>query len=74
MAEVEIGGVKFTGGKMAAVLAVLSTLGGTAWGGFEIYKDYTDMKEIIQEIDINAIQSQNTLIESKLDNALEMTL
>jgi|TARA_R110000765_G_scaffold64774_2_gene125873 hypothetical protein len=71
MAEVEIGGVKFTGGKMAAVLAVLSTLGGTAWAGFEIYKDYTDMKEIIQEIDINAIQSQNTLIESKLDNAIE---
>ena len=49
--EVEFGGVKFTGGKMFALLTALSTLGGAAWGGFEIYKDYMDMKEIIQNID-----------------------
>ena len=48
MAEVEVGGVKFTGGKMFAVITALSTLGGVAWGGFEFYNDYRNMKEQIQ--------------------------
>ena len=47
MAEVEVGGVKFTGGKMFAVITALSTLGGVAWGGFEFYNDYRNMKEMI---------------------------
>ena len=49
MAEVEVGGVKFTGGKMFAVITALSTLGGVAWGGFEFDNDYRNMKEQIQE-------------------------
>ena len=40
MAEVEFGGLKFTGGKMFVLLTALSTLGGAAWGGFEFYNDY----------------------------------
>ena len=60
--EVEFGGVKFTGGKMFALLTALSTLGGAAWGGFEIYKDYMDMKEIIQNIDTTEIENRNKLI------------
>ena len=48
MAEVEFGGLKFTGGKMFVLLTALSTLGGAAWGGFEFYKDYLNMKEQIQ--------------------------
>jgi hypothetical protein len=67
MAEVEFGGVKFTGGKMFAVLTALSTLGGAAWGGFEVYKDYMDMKEIITNIDTDAIDARNNEIEIKLD-------
>jgi len=67
--EVEFGGVKFTGGKMFALLTALSTLGGAAWGGFEIYKDYMDMKEIIQNIDTTEIENRNQLIEQKLNAA-----
>lgn len=48
MAEVEVGGVKFTGGKMVGVIVGLSTMIGTLYGGFEVYKDYMDMKEQIQ--------------------------
>ena len=73
MAEVEFGGLKFTGGKMFALLTALSTLGGAAWGGFEIYKDYMDMKEIIQEIDIDEISAANTLQLQKLDDAIGYT-
>jgi Skp family chaperone for outer membrane proteins len=73
MAEVEFGGVKFTGGKMFALLTALSTLGGATWGGFEIYKDYMDMKEIIQNIDTTEIENRNKQIEIKLDEAIEYT-
>ena len=73
MAEVEFGGLKFSGGKMIALLTALSTLGGAAWGGFEIYKDYMDMKEIIQNIDTDAIAARNDVIETKLDEAIDYT-
>jgi len=73
MAEVEFGGLKFSGGKMVALLTALSTLGGAAWGGFEIYKDYMDMKEIIQNIDTDAIAARNDVIETKLDEAIDYT-
>jgi methyl-accepting chemotaxis protein len=73
MAEVEFGGLKFSGGKMFALLTALSTLGGAAWGGFEIYKDYMDMKEIIQNIDTDAIAARNDIIETKLDEAIDYT-
>ena len=36
---VEVGGVKFKGGKIFLLLTVLSTMGGAAWGGLEIYND-----------------------------------
>ena len=47
MAEVEVGGIKFTGGKMAAVLMALSTAAGIIWGAAEFWGDYMDMKERI---------------------------
>jgi len=73
MAEVEFGGMTFKGGKMFAILTALSTLGGALWGGFEFYKDYMDMKEIIQNIDIEAIQAANELQLQKLEDAIEYT-
>lgn len=74
MSEIEFGGLKFKGGKMVAVLTGLSTLGGAAWGGFEIYADYMDMKEIIQNIDIQEIQAANELQLQKLDDAIAYTV
>jgi len=73
MAEVELGGMTFKGGKMAIILTALSTLGGASWAGFEFYKDYMDMKEIVQNIDVDAIEARNTQIEQKLDDAIEYT-
>ena len=73
MAEVEVAGAKIKGGKMLLILPLLGSLGGGLWGGFEFYKDYMDMKEIIQNIDTDAIQAKNTLIESKLDDAIDYT-
>ena len=73
MAEVEFAGVSFKGGKMVVLVTALSTLGGGLWGGFEFYKDYMDMKEIIQNIDVAAIDARNDVIETKLDEAIDYT-
>lgn len=71
--EMEIAGVKFKGGKIFLVLTALSTLGGGAWAAFEFYKDYMDMREIVQNIDVDAIDARNAVIETKLDEAIDYT-
>ena len=70
MAEVEFGGMTFKGGKMVAILTALSTLGGAAWGGFEVYKDYMDMKEIVQNIDVDAIKAENEKVILTMNNQM----
>jgi hypothetical protein len=70
MAEVEVGGMKFSGGKFFIAVSVISTLAGSLWAGFEFYADYMDMKEVIQEIDIDAIQASNLLTITKLESGV----
>lgn len=48
MAEFEFAGMTFRGGKAVVLVTALSTLGGGAWGAFEFYNDYRNMKEQIQ--------------------------
>jgi predicted nucleic acid-binding Zn-ribbon protein len=73
MAEVEFGGMTFKGGKMMILLTALSTLGGASWAAFEFYKDYMDMKEIVQNIDVGEIEARNNVIETKLEEAIDYT-
>tara|TARA_B100000809_G_C14810717_1_gene413696 strand:- start:22 stop:531 length:510 start_codon:yes stop_codon:yes gene_type:complete len=70
----EVGGLKFTGGKLFLVLTVLSALAGAAWGGFEFYNDYRMMKAKIERYvapDLKGIRSEIAIIDQKLDDALE---
>ncbi len=73
MAEFEFAGMTFRGGKAMILVTALSTLGGASWAVFEFYKDYMDMKEIVQNIDVGAIEARNDVIETKLDEAIEYT-
>jgi len=73
MAEFEFAGMTFRGGKMMIVLTALSTLGGSTWAGFEFYKDYMDMREVVQNIDVGEIEARNNVIETKLDEAIDYT-
>jgi predicted nucleic acid-binding Zn-ribbon protein len=50
------------------MLTALSSLGGAAWAGFEFYNDYRNMKEVVQNIDIEAIQAENLLVVQKMDD------
>lgn len=70
MAEFEFAGMTFRGGKMMIVLTALSTLGAGAWGGFEVYKDYMDMKEVVQNIDVDEIKAENALVVQKMDEQM----
>lgn len=73
MAEFEFAGMTFKGGKAAIVFTALSTLGGALWAGFEFYKDYMDMREIVANIDVGVIEARNAQIEIKLDEAIDYT-
>ena len=71
MAEIEYGGIKVGGSKLLLVLPLIGTLGGGLWAGFEFYKDYMNMKEIIANIDTDEIAAKNAVLETKLVEALE---
>lgn len=73
MAEIEFGGMTFKGGKMMVLVTALSTLGGATWAGFEFYKDYMDMRDVVQNIDTDAISARNDVIETKLNEAIDYT-
>tara|TARA_R110001592_G_scaffold70847_2_gene216776 strand:- start:711 stop:1301 length:591 start_codon:yes stop_codon:yes gene_type:complete len=73
MAEIEYEGIKVGGSKLLLLIPLLGTLGGGLWGGFEFYKDYMDMKEIIANIDTQAIAARNDVIETKLGEAIDYT-
>ena len=71
MAEFEFAGMTFRGGKMVVILSALSTLGGGAWGAFEFYNDYRNMKETIESYvapDLSSIEQTLATIETRLDN------
>jgi uncharacterized protein (DUF885 family) len=46
--SLEIGGIKFAGGRLFAVITALSTAGGALWGGFQVYQQFLTMQEVTQ--------------------------
>jgi len=71
MATIEYAGVKASGSKLLLVLPLVTALGGGLWSGFEFYKDYMDMKEIIANIDTQAIEAKQNQIDQQLSDAID---
>ena len=68
MSEIEIGGATIRGGKLLLLIPLLGTLGGGLWGGFEFYKDYTDMKAQIMSYvapDLSGIKQQVAVFQAE---------
>ena len=80
MAEIEVGGIKFTGGKMVAVLTALSSAAGIVWAGALFWGDYMDMKNKIDSYvapDMSHIEQQLAVQDEKMNSIkeeLEITL
>ena len=69
MSELEFAGVKFKGGRLVGILIALSTLVGGAYGTFEVYKDYIDMRAKINSYiapDLSGIDNRLNLVEQQL--------
>lgn len=71
--EFKLFGFKMTAVTISAGLTLVASGVGSLYGGFLVYKDYMDMKEIIANIDVTEIENRNKLIETKLDEAIEYT-
>jgi len=69
-AEIEIGGIKFTGGKMFVVLTALSSAAGVVWAGALAYQDYMAMKEQITsyvEPDLSGFHEKLAVMTTRMD-------
>ena len=70
MAELDVGGIKFKGGKIVVIITALTTFGGSLWGGFEFYKDYLNMKDTIGAYvapDLSSFDKELELIDQKVN-------
>ena len=75
MAELEVAGIKFRGGKIFLVLTALTTAGGGLWGGFEFYKDYLNMKEQVQNYgapDLSEFDKNIALTKEEMSSKTEL--
>lgn len=71
--KMKLFGITMTPTTIGALFALISSIIGGLYGAFQVYDDYMGMKEIIQEIDTDAISARNDLIETKLDEAIDYT-
>ena len=80
MAEIQVGGIKFTGGKMVAVLTALSSAAGIVWAGALFWGDYQLMKNKINKYvapDLSHIEQQLAVQDERMSSIkeeLEITL
>jgi len=71
--KMKVFGVTMTPATIMGAFALVSAILGSLYGGFEVYKDYMEMKEKLANLDTDAIEARNDQIEIKLDEAIEYT-
>lgn len=68
--KMKILGITMTPVTIGAAFGVITTVLGGLYGAFTVYDDYMGMKEIVQNIDVEAIQSENEKVIIKLNEGL----
>ena len=74
--ELDVGGIKFKGGKIFVVLTALSTAAGIIWGAAMFWKDYMEMKEQIQTYvapDLSEFDKRLAVIQENSEKAVDYT-
>jgi len=72
---ISIGGYSFTPAKLMVAGAIVSSILGTLYGAFEVYKDYQSMKEAIQTYvapDLSEIDKRITVLEQNNEKTAEL--
>ena len=73
---ISIGGYEFTPAKMMADFAIVSSLLGSLYGAFEVYKDYQDMKTKIEKYvapDLTEIEKKLAIVEENSQKSSDYT-
>jgi len=68
--KMKIFGITMTPTTIGMLFALISTILGGLYGSFKVYDDYMAMKEIVQNIDVEAIQVENDKVIVKLNDAM----
>jgi len=79
--EIDVGGIKFRGGKIFLILTILSSFVGVLWGSFEVYSRYLSMEKKINSYTapdlsgfdkrLDLIQLETDMLQSEISMILE---
>ena len=79
--EIDIGGIKFKGGRVFLIITILSSFIGVLWGGFEAYQRYLDMEAKINSFvspdmsgfdkKLEVLDSEFNMLQSEISIILE---
>ena len=68
--KMKLFGITMTPTTIGALFAVISSIIGGLYGSFTVYNDYMGMKEIVENIDVDAIKAENALVIQKMNENL----
>ena len=71
--EMRIFGIKMTPATIMGAFALIGSILGTMYAGFESYKAFQEMAEKLEVLDLEAVEARNVAIERKLDDAIDYT-
>ena len=71
--EFRLFGVKMTPATIMGAFALIGSILGTMYAGFESYKAFQEMSEKLEVMDIDAVEARNVAIERKLEDAIDYT-
>ena len=66
--KMKLFGITMTPTTIGMLFALISSILGGLYGAFQVYDDYMGMKEIVQNIDVEVIETRNQQIEASLAN------
>jgi Skp family chaperone for outer membrane proteins len=68
--KMKLFGITMTPTTIGALFAIITTVIGSLYGAFQVYNDYMGMKEIVQNINVDAIKAENEKVILKLNESL----
>jgi len=71
--KMKLFGITMTPATIMGMVALIGSILGTLYGGFETYKAFQEMSEKLDAMDIEAVEARNVAIETKLQDAIDYT-